>query len=124
MRVLVVEDHGETRRALIKLVERWGCRVVAAAADVQTALHFVETKEFDVLISDIGLPDGTGFAVMAATRQHKPGVIGVAISAFTSPIELQIAQRAGFARVMRKPVDAQQLRAFLNSVESAAARAA
>jgi CheY-like chemotaxis protein len=116
LKVLVVEDHGESRRTLISLLEKWGLEVSATATDFRSAIEFLQTQQFDVLLCDIGLPDGTGFAVMEQARQLQPRIFGVAVSGFASPIELQIGQHVGFDHYMRKPVDAEQLHAILNRV--------
>ena len=116
MRVLVVEDHGDSRNAMISLLERWGFEVSAAAADYHSAIEFIQTKPFDVLLSDIGLPDGTGFTVMQEAKRHQPNIVGIAVSAFHSPLELQLAERVGFDHYIQKPLDAQRLHTILDKI--------
>jgi CheY-like chemotaxis protein len=99
---------------MISLLEHWGFQVAAAATNFQSAVHYLESQRFDIVLSDIGLPDGTGFAVMEHAKRHQPGIIGIAISAFHSPLELQLGERVGFDHFMPKPVDVQRLHAILD----------
>src|SRR5580765_2709196 len=63
LRILLVEDHADTRRVLGRLLNALGCQVTSAGT-VKEALELGEKVEFDLLVSDIGLPDGTGTEVM------------------------------------------------------------
>src|SRR5437870_7305985 len=64
LRILVVEDHGDTLRVLARLLDHFG-HEISLANGAQSALKIVESKEFDVVLSDIGLPDGSGYEVIA-----------------------------------------------------------
>ena len=59
LRILVVEDHVDTLRVLARLLDHFG-HEISLADGAQSALKIVESKEFDVVLSDIGLPDGSG----------------------------------------------------------------
>src|SRR5690606_17572024 len=63
LRLLLVEDHEPTLRVLARLLVRDGHQVVPART-VAEALEAAETNLFDVLVSDLGLPDGTGCGLM------------------------------------------------------------
>src|SRR5262249_23637181 len=63
MRILLVEDHEDTNRALTKLLRRRGY-FVQSAMSIESAVELSASQEFDVLISDLGLPDGSGIELM------------------------------------------------------------
>ncbi|MDQ6655503.1 MAG: PAS domain S-box protein, partial [Verrucomicrobiota bacterium] len=63
LRILLVEDHEDTRRILARLLTHFG-HEVATAAGVEDALATFRSGEFDLVLSDIGLPDGTGYDVI------------------------------------------------------------
>src|SRR6266513_4356555 len=64
LRILVVEDHADTLRVLARLLDHFG-HEISVADGAQSALEIVESKEFDVALSDIALPDGSGYEVIA-----------------------------------------------------------
>lgn len=107
-RVLLVEDHPETARTTRTLLERAGHRV-ASAGDVHSALQQMSGGEFDILISDIGLPDGSGVDLMRALRERGNTVPGVAMSGYGSPDDVESTRSAGFVAHLVKPVDSRQL---------------
>ena len=57
LRILVVEDHADTLRVLARLLEHFG-HEISWADGAQSAMAIVESQELDVVLSDIGLPDG------------------------------------------------------------------
>src|SRR5205814_6024570 len=69
LRILVVEDHGDTLRVLARLLDHFG-HEISLANGAQSALEMVESKEFDVVLSDIGLPDGSGYEVIAQAKRN------------------------------------------------------
>ncbi len=66
-----MEDHGDTRRTLLRLLSHFG-HEVSVADFVATALDVSGSKEFDALLSDIGLPDGTGYEVVVHVKKQQP----------------------------------------------------
>ncbi len=80
LRILVVEDHADTLRVLARLLDHFG-HEISLANGAQSALEMVESKEFDVVLSDIGLPDGSGYEVIAQAKRKQP-VKGVALTGF------------------------------------------
>jgi PAS domain S-box-containing protein len=107
LRVLLVEDHDDTRHVLTRLIASFGC-VVTAAASVKDAIAAAEGQAFDLLVSDIGLPDGSGLDVM----KHLAGrrVTGIALSGFGRDEDLRRSREAGFVTHLTKPVNLQTLR--------------
>lgn len=107
-RVLLVEDHPETARTMRTLLERAGHRV-ASAGDVRSALQQMSGGEFDILISDIGLPDGSGVDLMRTLRARGNTVPGVAMSGYGAPDDVESTRSAGFVAHLVKPVDSREL---------------
>lgn len=93
--VFVVEDHPATARGLKMFLELSGYSV-EMATDVRSALKLAEEIDFDVLLCDLNLPDGTGWELMERLRKKAP-VAGVAYSAFDEPEHIARSKDAGFA---------------------------
>ncbi|MEP7218741.1 MAG: ATP-binding protein, partial [Bacteroidota bacterium] len=108
-RILLVEDHADTRRTIKKLLESRGYEVkdVGAIADALDAAASAPAK-FDLLISDIGLPDGTGSELIAKLREREP-IHGIAMSGYGMDHDIQRSLEAGFSSHIVKPVVFQQL---------------
>ena len=112
MRVLVVEDHQDTREVLIRLLTQWGHE----AAPVETlagGLRRLESESFDVILSDIALPDGTGYALVSEARRQGKDVLAIAISGYDYPSDVRVAKLTGFDHHLSKPCDSRQLRSLL-----------
>jgi HAMP domain-containing protein/signal transduction histidine kinase/ActR/RegA family two-component response regulator len=117
MRVLLVEDHEDTNRSLTRLLELRGYHV-QSARDVRSALALTESAEFDVLISDLGLPDGSGIDLMRAIQADRP-LLGIALTGYGMEEDIRKSRDAGFKHHLVKPIDVNMLDSFLQ--ESAAA---
>jgi PAS domain S-box-containing protein len=104
LRILLVDDHEDTRRILANLLRKLG-HTVEVAESVSTATVALETLRFDVLVSDIGLPDATGHDLMVSARTIQPEIKGIALSGFGMDDDLQRSAQAGFAFHLTKPVD-------------------
>jgi signal transduction histidine kinase len=107
LRVLLVEDHPDTAEQLTRLLTRAGHKV-SCVASVREGLERGRNGGFDILISDLGLPDGTGYDLMRdlARSQHIPGI---ALSGFGMKEDVENSIAAGFSRHFTKPVDWQEL---------------
>src|SRR5207253_493687 len=79
-RVLLVEDHSDTARVLLRLLERNGYEV-GYASNVDMAEQLADQKHFDLVISDLGLPDGSGLELMRKLRA-KHALPGIALSGY------------------------------------------
>ena len=112
MRILIVEDHEDTRHALIRLLKRWGFEV-ASAPTLQNGLSFLEAGPFDAIVSDIALPDGTGYALVREAKRRWKNVLAIALSGYNLPGDVHIGRLSGFDHHLTKPVDCQQLRSIL-----------
>jgi signal transduction histidine kinase len=114
LRVLLVEDHSDTAEQLTRLLRKAGHRV-SCAATVKEALARGRVGGFDILISDLGLPDGSGYDLMRelADAQHIPGI---ALSGFGMKEDVENSIAAGFSRHFTKPVDWQELQSEILKV--------
>jgi PAS domain S-box-containing protein len=107
LRLLVVEDHADTALLLKRLLEASG-HVVEIAGTVAEALKAAERESFDVLVSDLGLPDGTGCELMRQMRERHP-LKGIAMSGFGTEEDVRRSLEAGFSEHLVKPVDISSL---------------
>jgi len=107
MRLLVVEDHVDTARTLGRMLSRRGY-VVKTAGDVASALKLASSESFDLIISDLGLPDATGYELMKTVRSFS-SVKGIAMSGFGMDEDIRKSREAGFEEHLVKPVDIPRL---------------
>jgi PAS domain S-box-containing protein len=105
-RVLIVEDHADTARILSRLLGKRGYSVRTAGA-VEEALEAL-SEPVDLIVSDVGLPDGTGYELMRRALEIRP-VIGIAMSGFGMEEDIVKSREAGFAEHLVKPVDVVQI---------------
>ena len=119
LRVLVVEDHAATARILCSLLEADGHGVLLART-LAEAKQCIAANDFDLLLSDLGLPDGHGSELPALVKR-KHNIPCIALSGYGQPEELERSQRAGFATHLVKPVTMDQLRMAIASIVDQAA---
>jgi PAS domain S-box-containing protein len=117
-RLLVVEDHEPTLAVLTNLLRRQGHEVWAASG-VQSALLLAASQVFDVVISDIGLPDGNGIDLMLQLA-NEYGLRGIALSGYGMAEDLARTQEAGFLAHLTKPINFEQLHRVLQQIAPAA----
>ena len=101
-RVLLVEDHADTLRAAHALLAELGCEVVAASS-VGEALAAAKDQDFDLVLSDLGLPDGNGLELMTHLRDHY-GLSGIAVTGYGMEDDLRRSREAGFIDHLVKPI--------------------
>jgi signal transduction histidine kinase/CheY-like chemotaxis protein len=111
LRVLVVEDHPSTLRALSKLLSVMG-HEVDGATSVADGLRIADEGRYDLVVSDLGLPDGTGYELMRQLRSTH-GLRGIALSGYGMEEDIARSREAGFAEHLVKPVDLQKLQAAI-----------
>lgn len=114
LRLLMVEDHAATLEALTNLLVRDGHHVTAAST-VADALAAAETNTFDLVISDLGLPDGTGIQLMEQLRDRYQ-LKGIALSGYGMEEDLIRCREAGFVTHLVKPVRFADLRRVMGNV--------
>ena len=106
-RLLLVEDHDSTLQVLSQLLVRAGHQVTTAQTVTQ-ALAAAATGTFDLVISDLGLPDGTGTELMEKLRDTY-GLSGIALSGYGMEEDIARSLQSGFTAHLIKPVDLRQL---------------
>lgn len=109
--ILLVEDHLDTARVLSRLLRARSYRVTTAGSVADGIAAFVR-HEFDVVVSDIGLPDGTGHELMRAVLAHRR-VPGVALTGYGMEDDRRKSEEAGFSAHLTKPVNPAQLEAMI-----------
>jgi signal transduction histidine kinase len=114
VRLLLVEDHEDTNRSLTRMLRRRGYEV-HPAYDVRSALDLAASKEFDVLVSDIGLPDGSGTDLFQRLRAQRQ-IFGIALSGYGMEEDIRRSQRVGFSHHLVKPVDLNKLDSLIQEV--------
>ena len=112
--LLVVEDHPPTAELIARLLRRAGYAVTLAHS-VAEARELARFNRFTLVVSDIGLPDGTGRDLMAHLRDAH-GLRGIALSGYGTDADVQARLAAGFVEHVVKPVEWKQLAAALQRV--------
>jgi len=106
LRLLVVEDHRDTAITLCRLLTRRGYKVESADT-CAAAVEKAEQSKFDVIVTDIGLPDGNGVELFRKLK-NQPGneaLQGIALSGFGMDDDIARSHATGFAAHLTKPVD-------------------
>ena len=104
-RILVVDDHIDTGQAMQRLLEGMGYEVETADS-FASALEAARRGTFDLLLTDIQLPDGSGLDLLRELRSRgSPRIKGVTLSGYTEDEEKARSRDAGFIAHLAKPVD-------------------
>ncbi len=114
-RILLVEDHAPTRQTLQQLLRQRKFEVTAVDT-AETALNMMQAGDFDLVISDVGLPDQNGYELMAALRALKPDLPGIALSGYGMEDDLARSRAAGFQTHLVKPVTIGMLEAAIANI--------
>jgi CheY-like chemotaxis protein len=117
-RILVVDDHRDTLRSMTLLLTRLGYEVLAAE-NMTDALRIADEEQFDILLSDIGLPDGSGLELVRRIRATR-NVPALALSGFGMDEDLQRSRDAGFSDHLTKPVSLDRLQSAIADLETQA----
>jgi len=115
LRILLVEDHAPTRTALKHLLTRRRYDVECAGS-VAEARDVAAHGTFDVLVTDIGLPDGSGYDLME-DFSRKYGLKGIALTGYGMEMDHQRSRNAGFIKHLTKPLTIQTLDAVLADLQ-------
>jgi len=114
LRVLLVEDHADTAMVLARLLRLVGHNV-RAAGSAAAALELAANETFDLVISDVGLPDATGYDLMREVRQRYP-IAGIAMTGYGMEDDVRKSREAGFVEHLVKPVTLKMLEQALRRV--------
>ncbi|MDQ6810187.1 MAG: ATP-binding protein, partial [Verrucomicrobiota bacterium] len=115
-RILLVEDHATTAALMARLLRKRGHEVELAHTKAD-AINIGSAQEIDIVISDLGLPDGNGYEVMEALRSNSR-LFGIALSGYGMEADVDRSAVAGFQLHLTKPVDAQKLYRAVEEVRS------
>ena len=116
LRVIVVEDHADTAEALCKFLTTIGYKVYVAP-DVASARALAKAVEYDVLLSDLRLPDGTGWDLIEELRLEGP-VRAIAMSGYNSEADVERSKQVGFLDHIAKPLVPERVTAALKRAAS------
>ena len=105
--LLLVEDHLDSARALSGLLEKRGYKVESVPT-VAKALEVVAREDFDLLVCDLGLPDGSGIDLITEIRKIKT-TPAIALTGFGMQQDIERSRQAGFDSHLTKPVNLRKL---------------
>ena len=112
VRILLVEDHEDSRSTLEGLLSRCG-HAVTSASRVADAIALLAKARPNVLICDLGLPDGDGLDVVVIAKTLNADIKAIALTARDSDDDYKVGFESGFDHYLTKPFDFGALRALL-----------
>jgi CheY-like chemotaxis protein len=112
--VLLVEDHPDTSRIMARVLTSWGHTVIPAHS-VAEACRLARHEKIDLVISDIGLPDGTGVEFITALRTHS-AVPAIALTGYGMEDDVKRCFAAGFQTHITKPVSIPKLESAIHEL--------
>ncbi len=112
--ILLVEDNADTLNYLSRMLALRG-HDIHTADSLGSAFRVAAEVDFDVLVSDIELPDGSGLELMWTLRSDR-AVPGIALSGFGSSEDIELSRSAGFAEHLTKPVNFRRLEEAIQQV--------
>ena len=120
LRIFVVEDHAETARGLAMYLRSTG-HEVHVALDVRSARQLSTEIDYDILLCDIGLPDGNGWDLLEELLARRP-IRAIAMSGYNTEADRARSKAAGFAEHLPKPLTPDELdQAFTRAMADGAA---
>lgn len=114
MRILVVEDHADTANLLSQLLQKKGYSVMTAGS-VAGALKILIGQKFDLILSDVALPDSNGVSLLHGIRQFC-NTPAIAVTAYSGAEDVSRCLKAGFSAHLAKPLDFAQLEKTIKEV--------
>jgi CheY-like chemotaxis protein len=118
LRIFIVEDHWDTLETLRLYLERLG-HIVMSTRSKEEALKEIPGARCDVLLTDIGLPDGNGWELIEEVGESRPAY-AIAMSGYGLPADLDRSAEAGFRHHLVKPISAKKVRLFIKRGSSRA----
>ena len=107
-KILLVEDHHDTARAMARLLNLSGYSV-RTATTYRSAIEICHEEQFDLVISDVGLPDGSGYDLMREMLERACTTRGIAVSGYGTEKDVKDSLAAGFTLHLVKPVEFEAL---------------
>ena len=114
LKILLVEDHEDSLKAMSVLLRNPEFRVITATC-VEGALEAAAVENFDLLISDLGLADGSGLQLMKELLARRP-IKGIALTGYGTESDIQQTKEAGFQKHLTKPIRFLDLEAAIHEV--------
>jgi CheY-like chemotaxis protein len=114
-RILLVDDHLDSVGQMQSFLQASGYHVTTAES-VKTALQAVAQEGFDLLVSDIGLPDGSGVDLIRQLREKGHNLPSIALSGYGMQQDIERSRAAGFQVHLIKPVSPQQLQSAIDQL--------
>lgn len=112
--ILLIEDHEDTARAVAHILQTAGHRV-SLAFTIGDALSLLVRESFDVIVSDLSLPDGTGIKLIHGIRGFCK-TPAIALTGYAEPEDAQRCLEAGFDRHLAKPLNFAELLSSINEL--------
>jgi PAS domain S-box-containing protein len=120
LRILLVEDHPDTQSVMRRVLRGMGHVVRTAAAVHEALAEFERGREsgvpFDLIVSDLGLPDASGLDLILCIRRKDPNVAAIAVSGYGMEDDIQRSRQAGFNHHLTKPTNLQHLSALIQQI--------
>src|SRR5262249_48374662 len=117
--VLIVDDEPDGRALVARILQGRGAQPTSAGS-AQEALEMLDKRSFDILLSDIGMPDVDGYELMRRTRlldsRRENPLPAIAITAYARPEDRQRSLLAGYQMHLAKPIEARELIAGIASL--------
>jgi PAS domain S-box-containing protein len=114
-KILLVEDEPATVRLLARLLQRLGHQVTTAMT-IASALEAERAGDHDLIISDIGLPDGSGLELIRQVVARRGPIPAIALTGYGMEEDIQRSRSAGFSAHMTKPIDFTKLQSMIQQI--------
>ena len=118
LKVLLVEDEQATRRLMARLLVGLGHEVATAGTIAEALEQENRSGDFGLIVSDIGLPDGSGLELMRRIVARRGPIPAIALTGYGMEEDIQRSREAGFTAHMTKPIDFVKLEAMIRQVAS------
>ncbi len=115
LRILLIEDHLNTRATLVRLLKSWGHSVHEAETLAQ-GRQLMKSQHFDLLLTDVELPDGTGSDLMREIRGTTSAIPGIALTGFDAATYAAGSMEAGFLLHVTKPIATEKLKTVIEEI--------
>jgi CheY-like chemotaxis protein len=104
LNILIVDDEQDVRELLAAMLEAAGARATTATS-AKSALDLIATHRFDVLVSDIGLPEQDGMQLLEKVRALGYTMPAIAVTAFAGPDDRRRILESGYQAHLAKPIN-------------------
>jgi two-component system, chemotaxis family, CheB/CheR fusion protein len=115
LKILLVEDDRATNDTLVRLLRKAG-HEVSAAKDGAAAGEMLGKERFDLVLSDIGLPDTNGWELIQRLRRQQPDLRAIALTGYGYPNDMKRSTQAGFEMHLTKPLEWPMVKAAIASL--------